>query len=209
MDCCDVNGLNRTFRARTARADRRHYLRRGLDDRQRALLDFPLDNVSHLDIGCGIGALGLTGLNGGMTSSYFVDVSEAYLDTARQLATETGVEERASFLQGDAAHLELPEVDLVTLDRVVCCYPDARGLLSAAAHASRRYLTFSYPSDRWWLRALFRVGNGFLRLTRREYRAFNHPEAELHAAAASAGHSLTSAQKFGMWRVVTFERSLA
>ena len=127
MDCCDVNGLNRTFRARTARADRRHYLRRGLDDRQRALLDFPLDNVSHLDIGCGIGALGLTGLNGGMTSSYFVDVSEAYLDTARQLATETGVEERASFLQGDAAHLELPEVDLVTLDRVVCCYPDARG----------------------------------------------------------------------------------
>ena len=194
------------FRGRAARADRRRFLRRGLDDRQRALLDVELASGSQLDIGCGVGALGLTGLKRGLASCSFVDVSRDYLAAARQLAGEVGVEARASFLQGDAASLDLPEADLVTLDRVVCCYPDAGALLAAAARASRRYLTFSYPPDRWWLRGCIRAANGLLGGFGREYRAFIHPEAELHAAAATAGHTQVDAQRFGVWRVVTFER---
>mgnify|MGYP003444306861 CR=1 FL=1 len=35
--------------------------------------------------------------------------------------------------------------DVVVLHRVVCCYPDYRGLLGAAADHARRTLVFSHP----------------------------------------------------------------
>jgi hypothetical protein len=38
----------------------------------------------------------------------------------------------------------LPDADVVTLDRVVCCYPDPEALLGAAAK-TRQVLAFTYP----------------------------------------------------------------
>src|SRR5207302_1866448 len=72
------------------------------------------------------------------------------------------------FILGNFAAIaaSLSEADVVTLDRVVCCYPDASALLGAAAARSRRLLAFTHPPDRWYLRGGFSVVNFFLWLGR-------------------------------------------
>ncbi len=70
----------------------------------------------------------------------------------------------------------LPDADVVTLNRVVCCYPDAEALLA-----------FTYPRDRWYVRTLFVLVNFWLRLTGKEFRAFVHAPERMTAVLEAAG----------------------
>lgn len=100
VDCCDVNGLNTMFSGRLVRQELDAWKRGGLNRRQRSIVDSlePLTpGASVLDVGCGIGAIGTTLLMKGAGEGTFVDVSTAYLEAAREVAVQVGVEERASF----------------------------------------------------------------------------------------------------------------
>ena len=131
VDCCDPNGLDRVFTGRLVRRELRAFRRGGLNRRQQeivALLGPLTPGSSVLDIGCGIGAIGTTLLTGGAGSGLFVDVSSAYLNAAREVGAEAGIEERAAFYRDDFATSArpYPEADVVVLDRVVCCYRTLR-----------------------------------------------------------------------------------
>lgn len=208
MDCCNVNGLDSLFRGPLVDGERVRFEKRGLNKRQRRLLaDIdPASDRDVLDIGCGIGALGLTLLGRGARHATFVDVSAAYLRTARHLADERGLLERSSFFLGDAATLDLPGADIVTLDRVVCCYPDAARLLGAASERSRRYLVFSYPRVNVFVQFGRAILNGVMRLVGQEYRFFLHDPATLYDAAQRHGHRLQSERTAGVWRIAVFVR---
>jgi hypothetical protein len=97
---------------------------------------------------------------------------------------------------------------VVTLDRVVCCYPDPEALLGAAAAKTRQVLAFTYPRDRWYVRTMFAFGNFWLRLTVRCWnfamRASSHGRSSAFSGRATLievpfrsvlrffGHSLIS-----------------
>jgi hypothetical protein len=111
-----------------------------------------------------------------------VEVSPAYLELARR---EVGAPSPSTqFVLGDFAVIAgtLPDADMVTLDRVVCCYPDVEALLVAAAARTQQVLAFTYPRNRWYVRTTFALGNFWLRLTGKKFRAFVHaPERLFHA----------------------------
>ncbi len=171
VDCCDPNGLDRVFAGRLVRQELRAFRRQGLNSRQReimALLEPLTPCSSVLDVGCGVGAIGTTLLARGAVSGLFVDVSSAYLSAAREIGAEAGVGERATFYQDDfaASARSYPQADVVVLDRVVCCYPDAPALLEKAAQHSQRTLVYSYPRPLWFT-PVFRVLCAFgMRLNR-------------------------------------------
>lgn len=214
MDCCgppDPNGLNALFRGRYVRYEARRFLRRGLDERQAFMLDrlAPRD-ARVLDLGAGIGPLGLSALRRGAASSVLVEVSRESLDAARDVAVQLGVAGRAAFIESDAANLEPGiEGDAVVLDRVVCCYPDGAALLRRAAAASGRVLVFSHPVSAPWLRLGRRIVNAGMRLFGRDYRFFLHDADALLAAARSDGHRLDEERRFGTWRVAVLTRETA
>ena len=162
-----------------------------------------------LDIGCGIGALGTALLTKGADEGTFVDVSSAYLAAAREVAVEAGVGERAVFYRDDFATSARPysQADVVVLDRVVCCYPDAVALLVKAARHSRGTLVFTYPRPLWFVR-LFRVlcANA-MRLAGRDYRFFVHDPAALLRAATGAGHSRVVVRSAGVWQLVKVSKT--
>ena len=54
---------------------------------------------------------------------------------------------------------ELPPVDVVTLDSVICCYPYLEPMLAAATRARPRLVGITYPRDVWWMRAFMRLYN--------------------------------------------------
>src|ERR1041385_9100668 len=93
-----------------------------------------------LDIGSGIGALTLGLLKAGVRHAVCVDMSRASLAASTEEAQRQGAADRIEWVEGDFVAIagQVPAADLVTLDRVVCCYPAYAPLLEKAAAPSRR-----------------------------------------------------------------------
>ena len=208
MSCCDPNGLNGLFKGPIVEEELRAFKKSGLGKRQKVFLEVLQDHTKNrtvLDIGCGIGGLGLSLLERGAAHSTFVDVSRAYLRTAQTLAEEREVTEDATFIEADFIQTDLSPADIVLLDRVVCCYPDAPALLrKAAAHSET--LVFSYPRPVWWMKVSRWLLNLGMRAWRKDYRFYVHDEDALLEAARSDGHTLQEVRSVGVWRLAVFRR---
>jgi magnesium-protoporphyrin O-methyltransferase len=200
------------FGERRSRHEARRFRRRGLERRARRLLDAlsearPLAGVTSLEIGAGIGALSLTLLERGAAHATTVDASPAAVMIARELAEERGIAGRLDAEVGDFARRRTEErYDVVVLDRVVCCYPDWRALLTPAAAAARSALALTYPRDVWYMRLARRVINTGMALFRKEYRFYLHPPAALHALLAGAGLETRVVGREGVWELVVARR---
>jgi len=98
-----------------------------------------------LDIGAGVGALTFELLDHGISRAVAVDASSSYLAVAAAEAARRGQTKHVQFVHGDFTTVapRLPRAAIVTLDRVVCCYPLAEPLLSRAMGHAERALALS------------------------------------------------------------------
>ena len=210
--CTPRTEYGRFFNRRIARYDARRYRRRGLPQTARGLLGLagPLEGATVLDVGGGLGTLGLELLERGAAHATNVELSSGYEDAAAALLAEhrlaTQVERRVGDFVEEAG-LVAPH-DLVVLHRVVCCYPDADALVSTAAAHARRRLLLTYPRERALTRLGARAVNLWLRLTRCGFRTFVHPVAAVVAAAEREGLALESRAADGLvWENAAFVRT--
>src|SRR5262249_31675494 len=137
MTCaCHCASAVSAFDAKRADSDRKRYERKGPDPTTRLLLA-ELRSVTRagdtlLDGGGGVGVIGLERASAGLGEVVHVEAAPAFLAMAQRLFAEGARPARFRQIPGDFAELTpRPTGDLVTLDRVVCCYPDMRGLLTA------------------------------------------------------------------------------
>ena len=96
---------------------------------------FGIEGSTILDIGGGIGVIDQELLKAGAGHATMVDVSHAYLDVAREEARDADLLDRIDFHHGDfvGRAAETEPADIVTLDRVVCCYHDADALVGLSS----------------------------------------------------------------------------
>jgi magnesium-protoporphyrin O-methyltransferase len=167
------------FNRRYAERDARSFRERGLGKTSRTLVELAgtVAGETVLDVGGGVGAIGLTFLDRGAAHVTNVELSAGYEDAARELAGERGVADRVDRRVGDfVADTDAIEAhDVVVMHRVVCCYPDADALLDAAARHARRVVVLTYPQQRVWVAAGLKLINVFLRLRRCGFRTYLHP----------------------------------
>lgn len=163
-----------------------------------------------LDIGAGIGALSLGLLEAGVERAICVDLSEAALAVNAEEARRRGRGNRVQQVAGDfvAIAATLPLVDLVALDRVVCCYPAFAPLLEQAAAHSRRLLAISYPRDRWWVRLALRIENGWRRFRGEGFRAFMHPPAAMQQLLHRHGFTRSRLLSTFTWQMELYTRKV-
>lgn len=159
-----------------------------------ALEDAGLERRTVLDLGCGIGDLATATVRRGAASALGFDLSAKAIDEARRLAAERGVEDRTSFDVGDAAMTELPEADVVVLNRVVCCYPGIDALLERSLGAARRVFALTAPVSTGPVGVFNRlstsIANAWYALRRRTYggfRTFVHDVDEIDRRVREAG----------------------
>ena len=211
--CCDPNGLTDVFNAKRARSDASDYQRNGLDERSRAIRDFlvakGIQGGTVLEIGGGVGALQIDLLRAGAERAVNIEISPAYEDAARQLATEAGVADRIDRRVADFATSEatIEPADAVVLHRVVCCYPDLPALLGPAAAHARRWLVLTFPRERWWIRSGVRLVNAFQRVFRSKFRFFFHEPAAILAIARAAGLEPVLDRRGLFWQTLGLERA--
>ena len=200
------------FDRRTAERDRARYRRRGADRTTRMLLEMirriGVEGSTLLDIGGGIGIIDQELLKAGADRATMVDVSHAYLQVAQEEARDADLLERIEFHQGDfvdrAAATE--PADIVTLDRVVCCYRDADALVGLSSARANRVYGLVLPRDRFLIRAAIGAYNLTLRLRRKAYRGYVHSNAAVDALVEASGLRPRSEGRTFVWRVVVYER---
>ncbi len=112
------------------------------------------------------------------------------------------------FVHGDfvEAAPTLPDADVVTLDRVVCCYPDYERLLKASAARCRRWYALSVPRARWYIKAIIALQNAVRRLRGSSFRTFVHPTQALHALLAAAGLEQSFQRETFVWQISLYSR---
>lgn len=210
-ECCRVD-YDEQFNADEARRDLLHYRANGPDPSTRRLLDAlvaeGVEGATLLDIGGGVGVVQLELLAAGAVRTMDVDASSAYLATAEGEAYQRGVSDRASFLHGDFCQVAdaVEPADIVTLDRVVCCYPDARALIGLSAARARRLYGLVHPVDRWWTRLLATVGNVGYRLFRNPYRMHVHRQRLIDDLVREAGLRPVTVEEAWFWRTAVYRR---
>lgn len=195
-----------------AREDLEAYREDGVDpqtaDLLAALTREDLEGTSAVDIGAGVGAIGHGLVAAGVAHLTDVDGSPAYIDAARAEAERQGTLDRWEFREGDYVHLaeEVGSADVVTLGRVICCYADWEPLVHAStAHAGRLYAVV-YPVSRWWLRLAATVANPILRLTRKTFFLYVHPDRKVDAAIRAAGFEQVHARRWVVWQTAVYRR---
>ena len=213
MNCCPhCQGADKLFNEDRARSSLQDYRRHGPDRATKRLLEAIESNevtgLTLLDIGGGIGAIQHELNAAGVTAVTGVDASTAYLRLAQQEAAKRGYAAEARYLHGDFVALadQVEPADIVTLNRVICCYPYMEALVGAAAARAKRYLGLVYPREVWWTKLGIRGLNAFFRLWGSPFRNFVHPTAAVEQVVADNGLHKISQRDGLLWQVVVFAR---
>lgn len=210
--CCDEDLALIGYDGRDASSDLASLQTRGPRRPTQELIDVIIaegvDGSLVLDIGAGVGAIHLALLEAGASRAVDVDASREYLDAAREEAHRRGLEERVEYRYGDVVELaaELPQVDIVVLDSVICCYPYVSKLLTAAIQPGPRLLGLTYPRDTWWMRTFMRAYNATHSLARSPARYFIHRHRAVRGLLAEAGYAEVHDGGLPAWRVAVYRR---
>jgi precorrin-6B methylase 2 len=211
-DCCTPKGYRQIFSERSARAQARSYRRNGLEARSRPIVqllnEHGVQGLTLLEVGGGIGAIQIELLKAGLARAVSVELTPTYEESAAELLREAGFEDRVERRVMDFvdAGLEVETADIVVMNRVICCYPDLARLAGAAADHTRGLLVMTFPKERWWTRAIAWMANVGIAMTRREFRIFVHPVAQILATGEQHGLKLSVNSPGVFWQLAVMRR---
>ena len=213
MTCCHhCQATDAHFSPAVARQDLKRYHRNGPDATTRLLIvglrTRELDGGTLLDIGAGIGVLHHELLDAGVSAATHVEASSAYIAVARKEAERRGHGEKVQYVEGDVVDLAqtLEQADAVTLDRVICCYPDWKRLVETAASKAVSIIGLSVPHERWYVRLVFAMQNLSRKLAGNTFRTFVHPIDQMDRALREMGFRSAWIRRTIAWHVALYVR---
>ena len=213
MTCCDhCQDTKDLFDTEKAEAELRKYRKNGPPNKcTRLLIDglktLDLDDKTLLDVGGGVGMIPCELLAAGLSESLLVDASPPYLEVAEQEARRRGFAEQTAFRHGDVVDLapDLSNADLVTLDRVFCCYPHMERLVEATTARAARWYGVTYPKPRWYGTLIEKLAGVYCWVRDMDFRMYVHSGIE--AAIRDAGFEPFYQVETILWRVELYERA--
>lgn len=213
MTCCSHRrDAGKFFDDKTARRELRRYDRKGPEKSTRLLLDALRDkDMQHktlIDIGGGIGAISFELLEHGISESHHVDTSKAYLSVMQSETQKRDLDEKVSHQYGDFTELafDTEPADIVTLDKVICCYPDMEKLVDCSAGKAKQFYGVAYPRDLPGANFAVSVVNLWFKIRRIDFRTYFHPPSKIDKRIVSNGFRKIYRDNTILWEVVLYER---
>jgi magnesium-protoporphyrin O-methyltransferase len=212
MQCCQCQAIETEFSQTLAARELNRYRKKGSSKTTRLLIDAikadGVDGLTLLDIGGGVGAIQHELLRAGAARATDVEASTAYIDAARAEAERQGHADRVTFQHGNFVDLapDIPPADIVTLDRVICCYPDMPALVRLSAARTLQSYGLVYPRDTWWMKSGLALVNLMYWLRRNPFRVFVHPTAAVDAVVRDHGLERRFYRRTFIWQVVVYGR---
>ena len=216
--CCSsghCKNANAFFDEDYARCDLQDYQKHGPSKQTRWLLsaikthigEANLPRVTLLDIGGGVGPVHNELLKAGIAHAIDVDGSQALINASKAEAARQGHADRIEYRFGDFVALAdaIPKADVVTLDRVICCYPDMPALLTQAAAHSTQWLGLVFPCGYWWQRLGVRVLQVFNTLFNK-MQFFVHSTQNVDECLRAAGFTRVFHKGSIFWQAMVYQK---
>lgn len=210
MFCCQCQAIERQFDQRVAARQLKRYRKRGPARTTQMLIDAlrarGIQGATLLDIGGGVGAIAHELLRAGAATATSVEASAAYIEAAREGVDGQGDADHVTYYHGDFVELagQIEPADIVTLDRVICCYGDMESLVGLSSARARKLYGVVYPRDTWWVRLGVALINHTCRLRRQAFRAFVHPAEAVEGIVHSHGLERRFYRQTFIWQVVVY-----
>ena len=181
MSCCcpHSNSANRFFSFFASRY-RKRFEKKGFEPSQKQLLEglqrAGYQDARILEIGSGVGHLHQTLLEQGANSAVGIDLASKMICEAQQWAKDRGLTDRTNYIEGDFMEISkaVKDADVTVLDKVVCCYPDADGLVHESLQKTNRVYALTYPRNRWYVRAVMGITAWVMEIMRSDFRSYVH-----------------------------------
>lgn len=212
MECRQCQGIENTFTPQMTSRELKAYRNKGSDKTTQMLIDAIRDagveGAVLMDIGGGVGGIQHALIKAGVARAVSIDASTGYTEALRQEAAHQGHADRITQIHGNFVDQAptLEEADIVTLDRVICCFDDMPALVSASAAKARRLYGLVYPRDTWLLRTVTAIQHFVANLFGGKMRFFAHRTAEVDALVRSYGFEPAYQHSGGFWQVVMYTR---
>ena len=209
--CCHAQSAGRFF-SFFARRSRKRYKRKGFEASQKQLMagleQVGYRDASVLDIGCGVGHLHQTLLEQGARSAIGIDLAPKMLAETGDWAKQRGLSECVRYVEGDFMTADdIGDADVTLLDKVVCCYPDAQGLVEKSLAKTKHIYGLTYPRDRWFIRLGVEVMPWLLWLMRSEFRSYVHDPVQIERWIRDKGFQKRFEAQTAMWLTQVYEKS--
>lgn len=207
--CC---GVDMFFNEKTAAKEYRIYLKKGPSRVTTRIIQqlesHDVTGKTMIDVGGGIGALQWWFLENGGAHTIDIDASTGYLSQAEKHAIDNGWQEKAQFHAGDCTDVydQIDKADCITLDKVICCYPNYKEILEATCDKSTGYVSLSYPMDGVISQAAARLGGLYFMLKHNPYRPFVHSVKEIRQIFLTKGYNRVAHNIAFPWHVETYAR---
>lgn len=202
--CCHAESAGKFF-SFFARRARKRFERKGLEPTQKELMagleQAGIQGASLLEIGCGVGHVHQSLLEQGAAVAVGVDIAPMMLSEAKNWADERALGDRVKYVEGDFMAVEenIDSADICILDKVVCCYPDAQGLVQRSLAKTSRVYGLTYPRDRWFTR----LGTGaiacLLWLVRSNFRPYVHDPGQIEGWISDEGFAKRFENRTAAW----------
>jgi len=214
MICDQCMGIEQIFNERDARKQLKKYRKKGAAKSTHLLVDalrgIGVKGRDLLDIGGGIGVIQQELFRSGVTYATNVDAASGYVKVSREEAERQGFIDRVDYTHGNFVDLapSVEKADIVTLDRVICCFPDMKTLVDLSAEKARKFYGIVFPRDTWWIKLGVRVFNPLLRIfSRTSFESFVHPTNEVDRMLQAKGMRRAYFRTAGIWQVMVYVRA--
>ena len=212
MGCCQCQGIENMFDKKTGERELKRYLKKGPSKTTGMLLDTihkeGVQGLDFLDIGGGIGAIQYDLIKAGASTGTSIEASSAYIDLVKKQTIQNGFAEKIDFKQGDFTTIasDVDTADIVTLDKVICCYDDMSKLVRLSSKLARKIYAVIYPRDVWWIKLALPFMNFYPILKGSSFRVFIHPTKKVEEIIFGNGLKRYYYDKTLFWQVAIFIR---
>jgi len=209
---CQCQGIENMFDKKTAKSELKRYLKKGPSKTTTMLLDAILkegvQGLDFLDIGGGIGAIQYDLIKAGASNGTSIEASSAYIDLVKKETFQNGLEERIDFKHGDftTTASDVDTADIVTLDKVICCYDDMSELVMLSSKLARKIYAVIYPRDVWWTNLALPFLNFYPIVKGSSFRVFIHPTKQVEEIIFGNGLKRKYYATTFFWQVAIFTK---
>jgi len=215
MSSCQCQGCERFFSDKMAQKELKNYRKKGPGKATQLLIDSlasqDIDGATLLDIGGGVGAIQFELMKEGVANVAGIDGSSGYLGAAQEEAERLGLLDKTNYQQGNFVDIapELEKADIVTLDKVICCFDDMTALVTSSVKLAKKYYAVVFPINRWWVRLGDIFINTYMQIIKNPYRAFTHLTEDVEKIIFDNGFERLSYQRQSIWQVIVYARQSA
>ena len=212
MSCCQCQGIENMFDKKTAKRNLKRYLKKGPSKTTAMLLDAihkeGVQGLDFLDIGGGIGAIQYDLIKAGASNGTSIEASSAYIDLVKEETLQNGLDERLDFKHGDFTKTasDVDTADIVTLDKVICCYDNMSELVMLSSKLARKIYAVIYPRDVWWTKLALLFMNFYSIIKSSSFRVFIHPTKKVEEIIFGNGLKRNYYATTIFWQVATFTK---